>query len=149
MSATFRSITLSLLFVPLAFGQKVSDYTAADAAKHIGETATVTDKVESVFQAKGGNIFIDMGGKHPNAVFTAFIPASNAAAFPNFKEYQGAVVTISGKIDMHKNKPQIVVTEASQISIKTAAVTGTETAGETGKAAAASPTASPSPTATP
>ena len=62
------AVTIALFLVgpamsefALAFGP--AEYTALEAAKHIGETATVTDKVEDAYQAKGGNIFLNMGGK--------------------------------------------------------------------------------------
>ena len=56
-----------------------------------------------------------MGGKHPNNEFTAFIPAKYAEKFADVEKYDGAVVSISGEIKMHEGKPEIVVTEPSQI----------------------------------
>ena len=97
------------------------DYTAADAAKHIGETATVTDKVEGVYQAKGGNIFLNMGGTHPNAPFTAFIPTTSAEKFPDFKKLEGATITVTGKITAHNDKAQIIVREPDRLTVKDAA----------------------------
>ena len=66
-----------------------STYTATEAAKHLAETATVTDKVDGVHQSGKGNVFLNMGGKHPNQAFTAFIPSSSAAQFPNPRQYEG------------------------------------------------------------
>jgi hypothetical protein len=43
--------------VALAVAQAPGNYTAAEAAKHIGETATVTDRVDGVHQSGKGNIF--------------------------------------------------------------------------------------------
>ncbi|CAN5606821.1 hypothetical protein BH18VER2_BH18VER2_00150 [soil metagenome] len=94
------------------------DYTAADAAKHVGETATVPDKVEGTFQAKGGNIFLSMGGTHPNAPFTAFVPRTSAEKFPDFKKMEGATITVSGKITAHNDKAEIVVRTPDQITVK-------------------------------
>lgn len=36
-------------------------------------------------RARGGNIFLDMGGVHPNETFTIFIPADAATKFADFK----------------------------------------------------------------
>ena len=58
-------------------------YTATEAAKHVGDTATITDRVDGVHQSEKGNIFLNMGGKYPNQAFTAFIPSDSAAQFPN------------------------------------------------------------------
>ena len=95
-------------------------YTPVEAAKHVGETASVTDKVDRVSQAKGGNIFLNMGGAHPNEAFTAFIPANLGNKFSDFKKYEGATVTVTGKITMRNGKPQITLNSPDQIVIKEA-----------------------------
>ena len=95
-----------------------STYTATEAAKHIGETATVTDKVDGVHQSGKGNIFLNMGGKYPNHAFTAFIPAKSAAQFSSARDYQGKTINVSGKITLYHGKPEIVVTSPLQIALK-------------------------------
>jgi DNA/RNA endonuclease YhcR with UshA esterase domain len=93
-------------------------YTATEAAKHVGEIATVTDKVDGVHQSGKGNIFLNMGGKYPNQAFTAFIPTSSAAQFSNPQQYEGKTVAVSGKITLYRGKPEIGVTNVSQIIIR-------------------------------
>jgi DNA/RNA endonuclease YhcR with UshA esterase domain len=95
-----------------------SNYTAAEAAKHVGETATITDKVDGVHQSGKGHIFLNMGGKYPNQAFTAYIPAANAAQFPQPEQYEGRTVAVSGKITLYKGKPEIIVNSPSQITAK-------------------------------
>jgi DNA/RNA endonuclease YhcR with UshA esterase domain len=95
-----------------------SNYPALEAAKHVGETATITDKVDGVHQSGKGNIFLNMGGKYPNQAFTAFIPSANAAQFPNAQQYEGRTITVSGEIRLYKGKPEIIVNSPSQISAK-------------------------------
>jgi DNA/RNA endonuclease YhcR with UshA esterase domain len=101
-----------------AIAQAPPNYTATEAAKHVGETATVTDKVDGVHQSGKGNIFLNMGGKYPNQAFTAFIPSSSAAQFPQPQQYEGRTVAVSGKIALYHGKPEIVVTSPTQISTK-------------------------------
>ncbi len=96
--------------------QTGTSYTAIDAAKHIGENATITDMVDGIHQSKNGNIFLNMGGKYPNQAFTAFIPAKNAGHFANFRDYDGKTISVSGKITLYNQKPEIVVTSPSQIT---------------------------------
>ena len=93
-------------------------YTAAEAAKHVGEVATVTDRVDGVHQSGKGNIFLNMGGKYPNQAFTAWIPSDSAAQFSNPQQYQGKTVAVSGKITLYRGKPEIIVTNVSQILTK-------------------------------
>jgi DNA/RNA endonuclease YhcR with UshA esterase domain len=102
----------------LAIAQAPPTYTAAEAAKHVGETATVKDRVDGFHQSGKGNIFLNMGGKYPNQAFTAFIPAASAAQFSQAQQYEGQIVAVSGKITLYKGKPEIIVNSPSQISAK-------------------------------
>jgi len=102
----------------LAIAQTSVTYTAAEAAKHVGETATITDRVDGVHQSGKGNIFLNMGGKYPNQAFTAFIPSSSAGQFSNPQQYEGRTVSVSGKITLYHGKPEIVVNSPSQVTAK-------------------------------
>jgi len=107
---------LAVMFAALAIAQAPPSYTAAEAARHVGETATITDRVDGVHQSGKGNIFLNMGGKYPNQAFTAFIPSSSAAQFSNPQQYEGRTVGVSGKITLYQGKPEIVVNSPSQIN---------------------------------
>jgi len=106
---------LALALIGTALAEETKEYTAAEAAKHVGEKATVTGKIEDVHRAQGGNIFMNMGGRHPNEVFTAFIAAKNADKFTDVEKFDGAVISVTGEIKMHQEKPEIIVTDPSQI----------------------------------
>src|SRR5438132_13971094 len=116
-----KTKTLLALFASalaaLAIAQ-ASNYTAVEAAEHVGETATVTDRVDGVHQSGKGNIFLNMGGKYPNQAFTAFIPSSIAWQFSQPQQYEGRTVAVSGKITLYRGKPEIIVNSPSQISTK-------------------------------
>ena len=109
---------LSLFIVLCATGAmaETPEYTAIEAAKHIGEKANVTGTVKHVHQAQGGSIFLDLGTKYPNNPLTVFIPQSAAEKFPNFKTYDGVIITVLGEIKQYNNKAEIVVTDPSQIT---------------------------------
>jgi DNA/RNA endonuclease YhcR with UshA esterase domain len=111
-------IALFVCALGTVIAQALGTYTAAEAAKHVGEIATITDRVDGVHQSGKGNIFLNMGGKYPNEAFTAFIPTSSAAPFSNPQQYEGKTVAVSGKITLYRGKPEIVVTNVSQIIIK-------------------------------
>jgi len=95
---------LAVVCAALAVAQAPPNYTAAEAAKHIGETASITDKVDGVHQSGKGNIFLNMGGKYPNQAFTAFIPAANASQFSEVQQYEGRTVAVSGKIALYRGE---------------------------------------------
>ncbi len=63
--------------------QSPATCTAVEAAKHVGEIATVTYRVDGVHQSSKGNIFLNLGGKYPNQALTAWIPSAGAGQFSN------------------------------------------------------------------
>src|SRR6266480_7628620 len=107
-------LTLSVVIFAASIIAQSSNYTAVEAAKHVGETATITGMVDGVHQSGKNNIFLNMGGKYPNQAFTAFIPSSSAAQFPNPQQYEGRTVSVSGKITLYKGKPEIIVNSSSR-----------------------------------
>src|SRR6266513_1449712 len=109
---------LAVMCACFAIAQAPPNYTAGEAAKHVGETATVTDRVDGFHQSGKGNIFLNMGGAYPNQAFTAFIPSGSASHFSNAAQYEGKTVSISGKIQLYKGKPEIIVNSPSQITAK-------------------------------
>ena len=109
---------LPVICAALAVAQAPPNYTAAEAAKHVGETATVTDKVDEVYQSAKGHIFLNMAGKSPNQAFAVLIHAASAEQFSRPQQYKGRTVAVSGKIILNKGKPEIVVNSPSQISAK-------------------------------
>ena len=114
-------IFLSLLLAGVAalvVAQRPVTCTAAEAGKHVGEIATITDKVDGVHQSGRGNIFLNLGGKNPNQIVTVFIPAASAGDFSNPQQYEGKTVAVSGKITLYHGKPEIIVTNVSQIIIR-------------------------------
>ena len=113
-----RKTLLTVFAVLCAACAQTSNYTAVEAAKHVGETATITGRVDGVQHWGKGNIFLNMGGKYPNQAFTAFIPSASAAQFSNPQQYEGRTVAVSGKITLYKGKPEIIVNSPSQINVK-------------------------------
>src|SRR5215813_4448493 len=111
-------VLLAVSLAALGIAQTTPVYTAVEAAKHVGEVATIKDRVDGVHQSGKGNIFLNMGGKYPNQAFTAFIPSSSAAQFSNPQQYEGRTVAVSGKIALYKGKPEIVVNSPSQVIAK-------------------------------
>ena len=97
--------------------------SAAEAAKHMGETATVCDKV---FGAKylettsSAPTFLNMGAPYPNSPFSVVIFGSNR---PNFKEkpelyYDNKKVCVTGLIKEYKGKPEMIISKEADITIE-------------------------------
>jgi DNA/RNA endonuclease YhcR with UshA esterase domain len=93
---------------------------APGAAKsHIGEQVTVEGVVSEVHHAASGRAtFIDMGGRYPNNAFAAVIFESDAGKFPNVDALDGKTVDVSGRIQLYRGKPEIILNDPGQIKAK-------------------------------
>lgn len=117
MNTKLPSILVALI-APLAFGQLKPAYSDAEAGSHVGEEATVTGKVFSVFTSSKGTTFLNFGERYPNHIFGGIIFASNQAAVGDVKQYEGKQVTLTGRIETGPDKkPQIVISRADQLSL--------------------------------
>jgi hypothetical protein len=93
----------------------------ADAIDHIGEEATVCGEVTGAkfsSHRKRKPTFIDFGPPHPNHVFTALIWGEFRDRFDYVPEsLLGKTICVSGTITEHKGRPEIKVSEPSQIRV--------------------------------
>ena len=104
-----------------AFGQQVIN--VEDAAKHVGDSVTVCTKIFGAryFESsKGAPTLLNAGAKYPDAPLTIVIYGESRAAFPTKPEefYVDKDVCVTGRIALFKEKPQIVLTNSSDITVK-------------------------------
>src|SRR4029077_9194216 len=89
-----------------------------EAKNHIGENASVRGLVEQVTFSNKGNAFLNFGGRYPRQVFTGFVPAQSVAAVGGQKfleSLSGDPITVTGKIELYKGRPEIVISSSAQI----------------------------------
>jgi hypothetical protein len=89
-----------------------------EAKDHIGENASVRGLVEQVSFSKKGNAFLNFGGRYPQQVLTGFVPAKNVAAVGGqqfLESLAGNPVTVTGRIELYKGRPEIVISSPAQI----------------------------------
>jgi hypothetical protein len=111
----------ALLFAFKASAQKV--IATKDATSHINEKVSICDKVFSTKLISGSNMtFLDLGGFHPNQLITVVIKGEDRGKFRNAPEdyYKGKNVCITGTVIDYKGKPEIVVSDSTQIIINPA-----------------------------
>jgi len=115
------SVVLVSLFVTSAYAQ-TAHLTAAEAKDHIGETATVCGKVVSARFAKdskGQPTFLNLDEPYPNHIFTIVIWGSDKEKFGDIlTKYSVKNVCVTGKITSYQGKPEIAVSDPSQIEIQ-------------------------------
>jgi hypothetical protein len=145
-----RFILAAVLLAPLISltgrAQQKPTYPDAEAAKHVGEEATVTGKVFNVSKSAKGTTFLNLGGKFPNHTFGGVVFSRDEAAAGDMKQYEGKDVALTGKIELSPDqKPQILIKSADQIKLADGATPPAPAAPST---AAAPPPAPPPPMAT-
>ncbi|BAV07442.1 S1/P1 Nuclease [Filimonas lacunae] len=85
--------------------------TLTEVNNNIGKVVTVSGKVYDIKNA-GSVLLVNLGGFHPHQLLTLAI---KGAAKQTVTVKQNAVVTVTGKIILFKAKPEIVITDASQL----------------------------------
>ena len=91
-----------------------------NAAGHIGETATVCGVVASSkyeANAQSQPTLLDLGKPYPQAVFTAVIYGDNRQKFGTPEtSLRSKRICVTGQISDYQGKPEIVLTEPSQLT---------------------------------
>ena len=108
----------ALLFAFTASAQKV--ISASDAAKHLNEKVTICEKVFSTKLITPSNMtFLDLGGFHPNQMLTVVIKGEDRSKFKDAPDeyFKGRSVCVTGTVIDYKGKPEIVVSDPSQIKV--------------------------------
>jgi DNA/RNA endonuclease YhcR with UshA esterase domain len=113
LTLALAMLAVCLLAVPLFAQQKL---TTAEAANHIGETATVCGQVTGTYYAessKGKPTFIDMDK------FTVLIWGKNRRKFGTPETtYNARTICVKGRITQYKGGPEIVVRNPRAIETK-------------------------------
>jgi DNA/RNA endonuclease YhcR with UshA esterase domain len=93
----------------------------SDAVEHIGEEATVCGEVSGTKYSdhrKRKPTFIDFGPPHPGQHFTALIWGEYRDKFDYVPEsLLGKTICVSGTISEHEGRPEIKVSDPSQIEV--------------------------------
>src|SRR5215472_15655436 len=117
-----RLLAASAIVGSWAFPAGAANLRPEDAARHIGETATVCGVVASaMFEAtvQDQPTLLDLGEPAPHAVFTAVIYGDARSKFGTPEtSLRGKHVCVTGQISDYHGKPEIVLTDPSQLSQK-------------------------------
>jgi hypothetical protein len=99
-----------------AVGEERKTIFDSEAVKHVGETVSVRGLVAGVYTSKSNATFINFGKAYPHHTFSAVIFSGAAARFRDPQKWDGYVITVTGKIKLHKGKPEVVLESPSQVS---------------------------------
>ena len=116
-----------VLFLLLLFSTTNSDaqmnIKLEESPSHVGDSVHVCGKVAGIkfFQTTSTSLtFINLGAAYPNQVLTAVIPKEVRSALEKTPEelFENKNICVSGKIELYKGKPQIVINKKEQISVQ-------------------------------
>ena len=103
-----------------ASSASATDLRPEDAASHIGETGTVCGVVASAkfeADARAQPTLLDLGKSYPHAVFTAVIYGDHRSKLGTPEtSFRGKRVCATGQISDYHGKPEIVLTDPSQLT---------------------------------
>jgi hypothetical protein len=119
--------TLSLLPLLLGFCSAVSSaqetktnapvkIQASEAKANIGTNAVVTGKIAEVNKTEK-LVRLNFENPFPKQTFTAVIFADKMSLFSEVEKLKDKTVEVSGKIVAYRERPQIVLTNASQLKV--------------------------------
>lgn len=121
---TIFKCSFIFIFLLLAIQSQAKDnITPEEAGNHIGEVQTVCGVVVSTHYATRSNrqpTFLNLNKPYPNQIFTVLIWGADRDKFKGSPEtfYNGKRICVSGIIEEYKGKPEIIVKDPSQITVK-------------------------------
>jgi len=118
-------LRLSMISLALALAATSADadpLAPEEAAKHVGEKATVCGTVAAAkyaAQTGGRPTFIDFGKPYPDTTFTALILGNDRPKFGTpEKSVPGKEVCVTGEIRLYNGKPEIILSDPKQLAVK-------------------------------
>lgn len=94
--------------------------TAREAAQYVGQQATVCGAVASAKYAANTPsqaTFLNLDAPFPRHLFTAVIWGADRPKFASPPEERlGRHICVSGLVELYKNRPEIIVTDPSQMT---------------------------------
>lgn len=115
MKIKFFFIFIAFSAVQLLKAQEV--ITSDNAKDFVGKVVTVKGEVSQVTTTKSNTTFINIDGKYPDNKFTLVIFKDDASRFPEVNTWEGKTIEVSGKVELYRDRPQIILKELKQIKI--------------------------------
>src|SRR5437773_271730 len=105
-------------FTAVSFAQE--EIKIEDAKSHIGDSIKIFSKIyggKYLKAEKGSPTFLNLGGPFSHSLVTILISDNARKLFKKAPEqyYQGALVCITGRIQMLNQKPWIIISNPNQI----------------------------------
>lgn len=112
-----------LLLFAVANGFTQTTIPLEDVSKHVGDSVTVCGKVSGgrfLEQAKGTPTFLNIGQIFPNNTLTIVIWSDVRKQFETVPEvmFKDKEVCVTGRIELFRERPQIVLRRKEDLKVK-------------------------------
>lgn len=112
----FITIIIINLFLIIKINYAQDTISTSQAKDFVGEYKYIKGDVQQITTAKKSEItYINFDGMYPNQTFTAVIFKDKKDLFDLMIFRKSDYVVIYGLIELYKEKPQIILKEASQL----------------------------------
>lgn len=116
----FLSFAFALLLSFAAAAQK--EVKLEEVGNHVGDSVSLTGKVAGgryFVQGEGSPTLLNIGAPYPHQLLTVVIRGAARKEFPGApeKDLLNKEVRVSGKVELYKGKPQVVVHSAAQLTL--------------------------------
>ena len=89
--------------------------SVGDIRKQIGDSVLLNVYINQVHYAKNGNIYLNIGGRHPNQKLALVVFDNDKRKFDNLKEFENKRIIVQGQISEYRGSPQIILYSPNQI----------------------------------
>ena len=110
-----------LLLAGITTAKAQATIELSDIANHVGDSVKVSGNIFGVRYlegAKNSPTFINVGAAYPNQLLTIVIWGDVRKKLdytPEDKKFAHAMAIVTGKVELYKSKPQIVITDSKQL----------------------------------
>jgi hypothetical protein len=111
------AVAIGTLCLAAEAPKQLAVYSPAEAAKHIGETATVEGVVSTTRALPSGQVFLNFGAPFPDHDFTALVLPKDRTKFGDLVGLRDKSIRVTGKIEDYRGKPEILLTSPDQLVI--------------------------------
>jgi TonB family protein len=96
----------------------VPTVTPAEAAQHVGKEVIVEGTIDQITTTVNLTTHINFGGRYPNHLFTATILKASQKFFAGIKQgFEGRRAQVQGVVRLYRGKPEIMITQPSQLRL--------------------------------
>ena len=109
-------LALSCAAVPARAADATKSFPAREAKDHLGETVTISGKVDGVRTLDSGMTLVNLDGRYPEQACTIVVRPPHAKTVGDLSGFDGKTIAVSGTVTDYKGKPQIEITKRDAIA---------------------------------